>query len=134
MVKKANWSPAEDATLRSELEKKTPLKDIADMLCKTEDAVYLYCYRHDIPLRPRLNNPMMRNLREIKFGRPELFHPDRDFLIRVGINQKRWSELAWGYVQPTQDEMMRVAKELNFTVEETFKLMDSRQLDLFEKL
>ena len=131
MVKKANWSPAEDATLRSELEKKTPLKDIADMLCKTEDAVYLYCYRHDIPLRPRLNNPMMRNLLEIKFGRPELFHPDRDFLIRVGINQKRWSELAWGYVQ---DEMMRVATELNFTVEETFKLMDSRQLDLFEKL
>ena len=85
MVKKANWSPAEDATLRSELEKKTPLKDIADMLCKTEDAVYLYCYRHDIPLRPRLNNPMMRNLLEIKFGRPELFHPDRDFLIRWAL-------------------------------------------------
>lgn len=134
MVKKANWSPSEDAILRSELEKKTPLKDIADMLCKTEDAVYLYCYRHNIPLRPRLKNPMMRKLLEIKFGRSELFKPDRGFFERVGINQKRWSELAWGYVQPTQDEMMRVAKELNFTVEETFKLMDSRQLDLFEKL
>lgn len=132
MGKKANWSPAEDRVLRDELEKHTPLKDIASLLDKTEEAVYLYCYRHNIPLRIRLKNPMMRNLLEIKFGTPEFFRPGKEFFLRVGINQKRWAELSWGYIQPTQHEMMRVAKELNFTVEETFKLMDARQLDLFE--
>lgn len=132
MGKKANWSSAEDRVLRDELEKHTPLKDIASLLDKTEEAVYLYCYRHNIPLRIRLKNPMMRNLLEIKFGTPEFFRPTKEFFLRVGINQKRWAELSWGYIQPTQNEMMRVAKELNFTVEETFKLMDTRQLDLFE--
>lgn len=74
----------------------------------------------------------MRNLLEIKFGTPEFFRPSKEFFLRVGINQKRWAELSWGYIQPNQDEMMRVAKEFNFTVEETFKLMSTRQLDLFE--
>lgn len=132
MGKKANWSPAEDKLLRDELEKNTMLKDIASLLGKTEEAVYLYCYRHNIPLRIRLKNPMMRNLLEIKFGTPEFFRPGKEFFLRVGINQKRWAELSWGYIQPTQDEMMRVAKEFHFTVEETFKLMDTRQFDLFE--
>lgn len=132
MGKKANWSPAEDKLLRDELEKNTMLKDIASLLGKTEEAVYLYCYRHNIPLRIRLKNPMMRNLLEIKFGTPEFFRPGKEFFLRVGINQKRWAELSWGYIQPTQDEMMRVAKEFRFTVEETFKLMDTRQFDLFE--
>lgn len=132
MGKKANWSPAEDRILRDELERNTLLKDIASLLDKTEEAVYLYCYRHNIPLRIRLKNPMMRNLLEIKFGTPEFFRPSKEFFLRVGINQKRWAELSWGYIQPTQDEMLRVAKEFNFTVEETFKLMSTRQLDLFE--
>lgn len=132
MGKKANWSPAEDRILRDELERNTLPKDIASLLDKTEEAVYLYCYRHNIPLRIRLKNPMMRNLLEIKFGTPEFFRPSKEFFLRVGINQKRWAELSWGYIQPTQDEMMRVAKEFNFTVEETFKLMSTRQLDLFE--
>lgn len=132
MGKKANWSPAEDRILRDELERNTLLKDIASLLDKTEEAVYLYCYRHNIPLRIRLKNPMMRNLLGIKFGTPEFFRPSKEFFLRVGINQKRWAELSWGYIQPTQDEMLRVAKEFNFTVEETFKLMSTRQLDLFE--
>lgn len=130
-MKKGNWTNFEERTLREELDNGTLLKDIAQMLSKSETAVYLYCYRNNIPLHPRLKNPMMRNLLQIKFGKPEFFQPNKAFYRLVGINQKRWSELACGYVQPTQDELMRVAKALNFSVEETFKLMDSRQLDLF---
>lgn len=132
MAKKTNWTDNEDQLLRRELGNKLSLKDIAEMLGKSEDAVYLYCYRHNIPLKRRLERAMMRKLLEIKFGEPEYFHPTKTFLARVGINQKRWAELSWGYAQPTQNELMRVAKELNFTIEETFKLMDSRQLDLFK--
>jgi hypothetical protein len=74
---------------------------------------------------------MMRRLLEIKFGNPDFFHPSKDFFRQTGINQKRWTELAWGYEQPTQDELKRAAVILNFTVEETFKLMEARQLELF---
>ena len=76
----------------------------------------------------------MRKMLIIKFGSLELFKPNREFLLRVGIGQKRWTALAWGYTQPTQDEMMKVAKELKFTVEETFELMEARQLNMFDTL
>lgn len=131
MAKKSNWTEEEDALLRHYVGEKT-LKEIAEMLQKPENAVYLYCYRHNIPLRKRLQKPMMRNLLAIKFGQPEYFSPDKAFFARVRIGQKRWASLSWGYIQPTQDELMRVAKELNFSVEETFQLMDSRQLNLFD--
>lgn len=131
-MKKTNWKTFEDTILREELEKKSTLKQIATRLNRSEEAIYLYCYRHHIHLKEQLKNPLMRRLLIIKFGSPELFKPNREFLLRVGIGQKRWTALSWGYVQPTQDEMMKVAKELKFTVEETFELMDARQLNIFE--
>lgn len=132
MAKKTNWTQYEDSFLREHLNDMT-LSDIALALGRSEDAVYLYCYRHHIAVKPRLKNPMMRRLLEIKFGDPDFFHPSKDFFRQVGINQKRWADLAWGYAQPTQDELKRAAVRLNFTVEETFKLMDARQLDLFSE-
>ena len=134
MAKKSNWSPSEDQFLREQLAKNVPLNSIAESLKKSEDAVYLYCYRHHIALRPRLKNPMMRRLLEIKFGDPDFFKPNKGFFHQTGINQKRWAELSWGYVQPSQEELKRAAVALNFTVEETFKLMEARQLDLFPEL
>ena len=133
-MKKSNWTQREDTILRDELEKKTPLKTIATMLNRSEEAIYLYCFRHHIHLKEQLKNPLMRKMLIIKFGSPELFKPNREFLLRVGIGQKRWTALAWGYTQPTQDEMMKVAKELKFTVEETFELMEARQLNMFDTL
>ena len=105
MSKKSNWSAAEDKFLREQLSKGLSLKSIAASMGRSEDAVYLYCYRHHITLKPVLKNPMMRRLLEIKFGNPDFFHPSKDFFRQTGINQKRWTELAWGYVQPTQDEL-----------------------------
>ena len=131
MSKKSNWSAAEDKFLREQLSEGLSLKSIAASMGRSEDAVYLYCYRHHITLKPVLKNPMMRRLLEIKFGNPDFFHPSKDFFRQTGINQKRWTELAWGYEQPTQDELKRAAVILNFTVEETFKLMEARQLELF---
>ena len=133
-MKKSNWTQQEDTILREELEKKTSLKQLAIRFNRSEEAIYLYCFRHHIPLKEQLKNPLMRKMLIIKFGSPELFKPNREFLLRVGIGQKRWTALAWGYTQPTQDEMMKVAKELKFTVEETFELMEARQLNMFEAL
>ena len=67
-MKKQNWTQQEDTILRDELEKKTSLKQIAIRLNRTEEAIYLYCDRHQIHQNEPLKNPMMRNLRIIKFG------------------------------------------------------------------
>ena len=132
MAKKSNWTTSEDQILRDGLKNGESLAVIADALGKTEEAVYLYCYRHNIPVRKQLNNPIMVKLLTIKFGNPKFFHPTREFYQSVSITQKRWAALSWGYAQPTQDELRRVAKVFNFSADEAFDLMESRQLNLFE--
>ena len=93
MAKKSNWTVLEDASLREQLASNVPLATIAESLGKSEDAVYLYCYRHHIALRPRLKNPMMRRLLEIKFGDPDFFKPNKGFFHQTGINQKRSNDI-----------------------------------------
>lgn len=132
MAKKSNWTTSEDQILRDGIKNGESLAVIADALGKTEEAVYLYCYRHNIPVRKQLDNPIMVKLLTIKFGNPKFFHPTREFYQSVAITQKRWAVLAWGYAQPTQDELRRVAKVFNFSADEAFDLMENRQLNLFE--
>lgn len=131
-MKTKNWTPDEDRILRQEIARHTPIESIARMLNKTEMALYLYTYRHRIPLRKALKNPMMRKMIEIKFGSVEFFTPTREFYKKANLSQKRWSELVFGYAQPTQDELKRVAKVINFSVDEAFRLMEARQMQLFE--
>ena len=131
-MKTTNWSADERKLLLQELAKGTMLDSIAQMLDRSENAVYLYCYRNRIPCRGQHSeNSMMRKLLTIKFGCPEYFQPGREFYRRVKISQKRWPSLANGYEQATEEELKRVAKEFNFTIDEMFQLMDARQLDLF---
>jgi hypothetical protein len=134
MAKNANWTLSEDKILKYNLEKGAPLREIGIRLHKNERSIRLYCYRHFIPLRPQIKNPMMRRLLEIKFGKPEFFRPTKQFFEATRINQKRWADLQFGYAQPTQEELISTAKELHFSIEETFDLMDARQLDLFPQL
>ena len=131
-MKKSNWTQQEDKILREELEKKTPLKQLAVRFHRTEEDIYLYRFRHHIPLKEQLKNPLMRKMLIIKFGAPELFKPNRKFLLIVGIGQMKWSVWAWGYTQPTQDEMITVEQELKCSVEYTFECMESRQLNMYE--
>lgn len=133
MAKKGNWSISDEQTLRDRLKSGYSLAEIADILGKTEEAVYLYCYRHNIPTSKQLENPIMVKLLAIKFGDPKYFHPTKEFYRSVGISQKRWAHLAWGYAQPTQDELRRVAKSFNFSLDEAFALMEARQLNLFNQ-
>lgn len=76
---------------------------------------------------------MMVRLLEVKFVHPEYFHATRSFLQTVRIGQRRWQSLYWGYEQPTEEEIRRVALALNFNVEEALKLLDARQMNLFVK-
>lgn len=126
-----NWTTDEDRILRREIANHRPIASIARLLGKTETAVYLYAYRHRIALKPTIKNPVMRKLIEIKFGSVEYFSPTRDFFKKVYISQKRWAELVFGYAPATTDEISRVAKTLNYSLDEAFKLLDCRPQSLF---
>ena len=75
---------------------------------------------------------MLVELLRIKFGNPEYFKPTREFYQKVGISQKRFSKLRLGYAQPTEKELASVCREFNMSHEEYSRLLDSRQLDLFD--
>ncbi len=132
MKKKGNWTPEDKAFLKEHLNKIT-IEEIASQLGRPVNAVNLYLYRNRIPVKNQVKTNLMYKLIEIKFGRAEYFQPTRDFFQTVKINQKRWASLYFGYCSATEEEIIRVAKHLNFSVEDTFELMDARQLNIFEQ-
>ncbi len=132
MKKKGNWTPEDKAFLKEHLNKIT-IEEIASQLGRPVNAVNLYLYRNRIPVKNQVKTNLMYKLIEIKFGRAEYFQPTRDFFSTVKINQKRWATLYFGYCSATEEEIIRVAKHLNFSVENTFELMDARQLNIFEQ-
>ncbi len=126
------WTAAQDKLLREELAKGTAIKTLAPRIGKSAKAIYLYCYRHYIPMKAQCKNPIMRKILEVKFGDIELFHPNRAFFDRTGISQKRWAELAFGYSQPSEEEVKHVVKAINYDVNDALKFFDALQLPLFE--
>ena len=126
-----NWRPDEVQFLQDHVGT-MPMRSIAEHIGRTERAVSLYCYRHRIATRKTCVNPIMPAMLRVKFGDPAFFTPTRDFFVRTGISQKRWSVLSRGYCQPTEEEMRAVARVLNYSVDEALQLMECRQLDLFD--
>ena len=126
-----NWTKEEVDYLKEHLRLMTP-EQVAKALGKSEMAVRLFCYRHQISLREPLKRPMIVELLRVKFGNPEYFKPTREFYEKVEISQKRFSLLRMGYAQPTERELERVCRELNMQHEEYVRLMAARQLSLFD--
>jgi hypothetical protein len=50
----------------------------------------------------------------------------------VAISQKRFSKLRLGQAQPTEKELASVCREFNMSHEEYSRLLEARQLDLFD--
>lgn len=131
MKKDGNWRDGQVEFLLANVGR-MPLDKIADALGKTEEAVRLYLFRHKIPVRPRVKSPTVVRLLEIKFGDSKWFSPTRDFYQRVGIGQRRWNEMAFGYANPTEDELRRIVSVFNLCEDEWVKLLDASQLKLFD--
>lgn len=126
-----NWTQDDCDFLMEHKHGMTP-KQIAECLGKSEMAVRLYCYRNRIGFREPLKRPMLVELLRIKFGNPEYFKPTREFYQKVNISQKRFSDLRLGYAQPTEKELATVCREFNMSHEEYSRLLDARQLSLFD--
>lgn len=127
---KKNWTQKDHDTLIENLGKKT-IPEIADMLSRTEKSVYLYCYRKKIPLRPTVEKNIVRKMFSLHFGSENFFAPNREFYEKAGISQKEFQKIWMGYKRPSSKELGMIAKTINFSQEETFKLVDYMQLDLF---
>lgn len=126
------WSPYEDHIVRANAGKMS-FATIAELLPgRSALAVQLYMHRNGIPVRPVLKRPIVRLMIQTKFGDENLFHPNRNFYQRLGIGMKRFQNLAKGYVQPTQDEIIKISRALNMQPDEMLKLQDATQLNLFE--
>lgn len=126
-----NWTEEEIKFLHENIGKKMTPEQVAMALNKSETAVRLFCSRHRINIRKPIERPIMVAILRIKFGEPEYFKPTRDFYRKVQINQKRFSLLRCGYVQPTENEIKAVCQELKMNHEEYAALLDARQLNLF---
>lgn len=127
-----NWNKTEEEVLVRMVKEKSPIEKIAKILDKSENAVYLKAYRLRIPLKEICPRPTMRRILEAKFGDVTIIQVNRSFYERTGISQKRWPKLIFGYEEPTQDEIVAVAKFFKMTYEEWARFLDVIQLNMFE--
>lgn len=126
------WTPDEVNALNSFREQNLPLKEIASRLNKTPEAVRVYMTRHRMPIKEKVNCPIVEKLVCGKFVNAKWFTPDREFYELVKISQKRFSDLLNGYNNPTIEEMKRIASVLKFSPDDYLEFFQSRQLNLFE--
>lgn len=129
---KKNWNKKDHDTLIGNIGNKT-IPEIAVMLGRTEKSVYLYCYRKKIPLRPTVEKNVVRQMFTIHFGSESFFTPNREFYEKVQISQKEFQKLWMGYKRPSLEILGKIAKAINYSQEETLKLVDYMQLDLFNQ-
>ena len=133
-----NWTEADEGLLIKKVnewnEKGEPLnmEYLARRLKRTVEAIYLKAYRLRLPLRPQCARPTMRRIMEFKFGDVSLFQANRTFYQATGISQKRWPSLLYGYEEPTQDEIERVANYLHIDQRDWIRFVKNFQMNLFD--
>lgn len=132
-----NWNGADEELLISKVkewnEKGQPInmEFLAHSLKRSEEAIYLKAYRMHLPLRPQCARPTMRKIMELKFGDISLFQANRTFYQATNISQKRWPSLLYGYQEPTQDEIERVASYLHIDNRDWIRFIKEYQQQLF---
>lgn len=125
------WSKTDIECLKRMIAAKSSVDEIAMVLHRPANAIYLKAYREHLPMREQHKRPLMRLMMEAKFRDITLFTANRDFYAAVRISQKRWPDLLYGYECPTPDEIKSVARYLNFSVEEYERFIENKQLELF---
>lgn len=127
-----NWTAEEERIVRANVGMMS-YESIAELLPgRTAMAVQLFIYRRHIPLRRQVARPIIQVMLQTKFGDETLFAPNRAFYRNAKIGSRRFQNLARGYAQPTQEEIVRIARALSMQPDEMLKMQESTQLDLFD--
>ena len=125
-----NWTRGEEESLVKMIKDKLSIHKIAKYLGKSENATYLKAYRMRMPLKELCARPTMRQIIEAKFGDVTIIKVNRRFYEETMISQKRWPKLLYGYEEPTQDEIVAVARFFKMTTEEWARFVKVRQLTM----
>lgn len=132
MKLQGNWSQ-EDKDFLMKNRRRMTVKQMAEALGRSETAVKLFMFRNRLPVGRQVKCPTVVHLLQIKFGDEKWFTPNREFYEKVKIGQRRWQQLAWGYTNPTEEELKRIAHVFNMQEEDWVKLLDASQLNLFDE-
>ena len=125
-----NWSAEEDRIVRQNAGM-MGYEQLAELLPgRSAEAVQLYMYRHHLPVRRQLRKAIVPEMLRLKFGDATMFAPNKAFYGRIKVSTQRWNKLRFGYDQPTQEEIVRIARALNMQPDEMLKLQDAMQLEL----
>lgn len=133
-----NWNEADEDLLRKKVNEwhrnnePVNIGFLAKRLNRSEEAIYLKAYRMRLPLRAQCARPTMRRIMEFKFGDISLFQANRQFYSSVCISQKRWPALLYGYEEPTQEEIERVANYLHIDQRDWIRFVKEYQMTLFD--
>lgn len=123
------WSYTEKSFLLENWERLTP-RQIAEHLGKTENAVNLYIHRKRLTHRESpVKKNILRQILGMRFIRPELFHPDRQFLLDVSMTQVRFWKVYRGEAPLSIAEYVKIVNVLGISLENAF---EARQLNLFD--
>ncbi|MBR4533105.1 MAG: SANT/Myb domain-containing protein [Bacteroidaceae bacterium] len=127
-----NWTSEEERIVRANAGMMS-FESIAELLPgRTAMAVQLFIYRRRIPLRRMVARPIIQIMLQTKFGDETLFAPNREFYRRAKIGCRRFQDLSRGYAQPTQEEIIRIARALSMKPDEMLAMQECTQLDLFD--
>ena len=72
----------------------------------------------------------MPEMLRIKFGDATMFTPNKAFYAKAKVTTQRFNRLRYGYTQPTQDEIVSIARALNMEAKEMIQMQDAMQLEL----
>lgn len=125
-----NWSADEDAFVRANAGMMS-YEALAELLPgRSAAAVQLYMYRHQIPVRPQIKKAIVPEMLRIKFGDATMFTPNKAFYAKAKVTTQRFNMLRYGYTQPTQDEIVSIARALNMEAKEMIQMQEAMQLEL----
>lgn len=122
----ARWTQEEKDFILSNINKLT-VDQMSESIGKSTMSVTLFLHRQRLTAKGK-DNSILKQMLQLKFGKPEYFSPTRDFYNDVDISQKRWWDLFHGRKSITEKEYIKLCETFNITLEEAF---ESRQLKLF---
>lgn len=127
-----SWSAEEERIVRANAGMMS-YESIAELLPgRSAMAVQLFIYRKRIPIRRPVLRPIIQIMLRTKFGDETLFAPNREFYRKIKMGSRRFQTLSRGYAQPTQEEIIRIARALSMKPDEMLAMKECTQLELFD--
>lgn len=103
-------------------------EDMADAIGVSTYNLKLFLHQNKI-FRKQAHRNLLLEMLTLKFGKPEYFHPNKEFYKAVGIGQRRFWQLYRGEKAVTEKEYQNLALHFGVSLKDAFEM---RQLSLLD--